>query len=173
MKTIMINGYSGCGKDTLVGKIGEKAPTVQWSIADWQRYYVLDGIEETDASAKASDFVDDYRRTLIHLTNIGKYKRIVWNDLEKMHAKAEADGMDFFFVHCRDVRDFVEIKKRVKNTIALWVSRTGIEPSNEQDAAAAEYDYDLFIDLIPIEQSELYAEQIQELYEVLVKTEGK
>lgn len=170
MKTVMINGYSGCGKDTLVRKIGEQAPTTQWSIADWARYYVLDGINETDISAKASEFVDDYRRTLIHLTNIGKYKGIVWDDLKTMHDNAAAKGINFFFVHCRDVRDFTEIKKRVNNTVSLWVSREGIEPSNEQDAGAINYDYDIYLPLAPLD-SEEYQSQIEWLYASLSKEE--
>lgn len=170
MKTVMINGFSGCGKDTLVRNIGEQAPTRNWSIADWARYNVLDCIGETDISAKASEFVDDYRRTLIHLTNIAKYKSIVWDDLKARHAAAEKDGMSFFFVHCRDVGDFTAIKQRVTNTVSLWVSRDGIEPSNEQDAGAANYEYDIYFPLAPLNSIE-YQNQINWLYAKLSEEE--
>lgn len=131
---------------------------------------MLDCIGETDLSAKASDFVDDYRRTLIHLTNIGKYKSIVWDDLVTMHAQAEKDGMKLFFVHCRDIRDFTEIKKRVSNTVSLWVSREGVGPSNEQDAGAANYEYDIYLPLAPLDSAE-YQAQIDWLNDLLNKEE--
>lgn len=178
MKTIMINGYSGCGKSTIVQAMDTQASkgVGEWSIADWARYKVLDIIGGTDHEAKGSNFVDDYRRALIHLTNIGKHKGIVWKDLEKEHDLAESRGMDFFFVHCRDIRDFTEIKKRVKNCISLWVNRDRVGPSNEQDAAAVNYDYDLRIDLISWDKDDeckRYQEQMNALFNTLLTTEGK
>lgn len=148
MIAVIINGYSGCGKSTIVENFSKQIYTYEWSIADWARNKVLDAIDESDKSAKAAEFVDDYRRALIHLTNIGKRKGIIWQDLKRSYEDALNQNAGFFFIHCRDPKDFVEIKKAIPSVLTLLVSRTGIEPSNEQDKEVVNYDYD-FNTVIP------------------------
>ncbi len=84
--------------------------------------------------------------------------------MQKSHDKAEADGVQFFFIHCRDPRDFADIRKRTKNVCTLWVERAGIKPSNEQDKAAAEYKYDFYADLPSLETAD-YSGLIKKLIE--------
>ena len=157
MKAVIINGYSGCGKDTFVQNVSKQASVINWSIADFARYKVIEIIGETDASAKASDFVDDYRRALIHITNIAKRKGIVWKELKDCY-EANKDK-NILFIHCRDPHDFDKIKEVIPDVVTLWVTREDISPANEQDFAAINYTYDIYIRLAPL-NSEEYSEQI-------------
>lgn len=146
-------------------------PVAEWSIADFARYRVIDIIEETDASAKASPLlVNDYRRALIHITNMVKYKGIVWRDLQEFYQKHSDSGYELLFIHCRDYRDFKDIQAIIPDVLTLLITREGIEPSNEQDAEIPDYEYDIHIKLPPLDSDE-YSAMIEWLWRRLVHGE--
>jgi len=167
----LINGYSRVGKDTFINEIIKASSgksSLVWSIADPARNAVLQTLyHHSDADLKAPEFADDYRRTLIHFTNLFKKTGLLWKRFRSLILNASQRDINQIFIHARDPNDFEELRKIAEEEgikiYAVWIAREGIEPANEQDAIGEYYPYDLIIILPNIDlEPERYAGVVRE-----------
>lgn len=150
VKVIVINGYSGSGKDTFVNFCKEISPNRVESIStvDFIKDIATEFGWNGERTPRARKYISDLKSILSEWLD-APYKEVA-KKIRRMNSYAEGYGLnsnDFFlFVHCREPE---EINKLVNNFGAktLFIERPNIEKvtSNNSDLEVEDYDYDYTI----------------------------
>lgn len=162
MKIVIVNGYSGCGKDTFVQTVGEMVSVKSYSVADTAKEMAYEE-HDLDDSCKGTDDEPFYRQFLINRVNELIENGTIEEEIREVIKRATEQNFDILFIHNRDntAANLIHDKLGLE-CVTLWLQRDSVDPSNDQDAGAAHHRHDMKV-ILPDKDTKEYDKVVHEV----------